>query len=237
MHAPVEQPVMQTGRRVVRTGAGHAIQARRMALTRRGELQLPTDGAPGRMTSRRASFIVSGWESPGCLTGNLLRRRRTGPGQGVRRTASPMDARPACSPASFRHRHPLPLDESIRHQDPISFQQKPRRRQRRRNAPTRPATAEGPTPSPGSAFSGLDRGAGRHAGGVGGAGGHRGLRGGLQSAAAAHLAHRLQAQAADAGLLGRRAADRRVRLGKAHGRVVQQFSREDAPGHPGGRGR
>ena len=237
MYTPMGQPFMQACRRSVRAGSGDAIQACRMALTRRGELQLPTGGASGRMTSRQASFIVSGWESPGCLTGNLFRRRRTGPGQGARRTASPMNARPACPPASFRHRHPLPLDESIRHQDPISFQQKPRRRQRRRNAPTRPATAEGPTPSPGAALSGLDRGAGRHAGGVGGAGGYRGLRGGLQPAAAAHLAHRLQAQAADAGLLGRRAADWRVRLGKAHGRVVQQFSREDAPGHLGGRGR
>ena len=235
MHTPVGQPLMQASPHAVRAGSGDAFQPCRMALTRRGELQLPTGGAPGRMTSRQASFIVSGWESPGCLTGNLLRRRRTGPGQGARRTASPMNARPACPPASFRHRHPLPLDEAIRHHDPISFQQN--LRQRRRSAPTRPSTPAGPTPSPGAALSGLDRGAEWHAGGVGGAGGHRGLRGGLQPAAAAHLAHRLQAQAADAGLLGRRAADRRVRLGKAHGRVVQQFSREDAPGHPGGRGR
>lgn len=79
MHAPMGQPFMQACRRSVRAGSDDAIQACRMALTRRGELQLPTGGAPGRMTSRQASFIVSGWESPGCLTGNLLRRRRTGP--------------------------------------------------------------------------------------------------------------------------------------------------------------
>ena len=79
MREPVGQSFMQACRRSARAGSGDAIQACRMALTRRGELQLPTGGAPGRMTSRQASFIVSGWESPGCLTGNLLRRRRTGP--------------------------------------------------------------------------------------------------------------------------------------------------------------
>ena len=72
---------MRNGHRPVDTGmgVGGAIQPCSMAPPERGELQLPTGGAPGRMTSRRASFIVSGWESPGCLTGNLLRRRRTGP--------------------------------------------------------------------------------------------------------------------------------------------------------------
>ena len=79
MHEPVAQSFMQACRHSVRAGSGDAIQAFRMAPPERGELQLPTGGASGRMTSRQASFIVSGWESPGCLTGNLLRRRRTGP--------------------------------------------------------------------------------------------------------------------------------------------------------------
>ena len=79
MHTPVGQSLMQASPHAVRAGSGDAFQPCRMTLTRRGELQLPTGGAPGRMTSRQASFIVSGWESPGCLTGNLLRRRRTGP--------------------------------------------------------------------------------------------------------------------------------------------------------------
>ena len=103
--------------------------------------------------------------------------------------------------------------------------------------PPGPQSRQAPPPASGAAFSGLV-GSGRgRPGDHGGAAGRGGLRGGLQPAPAAHGPHRLPAQAAHAGLLGRRAADRRVRRREAHGGVVRQLPGQDARGHPGGRGR